>query len=105
MAVQQHIHRRALLGSSVTLPAIFALPSQAAPLTKASGDFVAAIQALHDDGGQAARHAMAHGMKPEWLFGVLLGPHDGKYEPGRWPCLLFGNGKENFSFRPTGMDA
>ena len=95
----------AKVGAFVTgLTALPALGDAATPKDRVSdAEFIRSIDGLHDNGALAARQALAAGMKPKWLFAVMLGP-TGPHDQRQWPALLFGNGQENFTFRPSGRD-
>lgn len=104
--------RRAFFGTSAKLGALVAIPIlplalQARAEVSANAEFIRAIGAIHPNGEKVARLAISEGMKPADLFAVMTGItyaeiSDNPREAERWPALLFGTGKANFTFRPNG---
>jgi hypothetical protein len=62
-------------------------------------EFIRAIAFLHPNGASAARHALAAGMRPEWMYAVMLAT------PNEDPALLFKNEGQHWTFRPEGLVA
>lgn len=66
-------------------------------------DFVRSLGRLFPNGGLAARHALAAGMRPDQLWTILCPYPRAKDEPTLWPALMFRTDDGgNRTFRPCG---
>jgi hypothetical protein len=101
-AIQPPTRRRIFTAASaLVVLSPLTLTAGRARLTDA--EFVRCVESLFDNGGLAARHAMAAGMRPEWLFCILNPSWGGPLDtPGLLFCDPAGG---HHTFRPYGRDA
>lgn len=99
---------KSALPRRTVLTAMAITPIAALPITAVATDpwdrMIAAMAALHPDGGAAAGHARAAGMDPADLWNVMV--TQAHAEPGRLPVMMFATagGPPFRSFRPGGED-
>ena len=93
--------RRTIFAGAAALPAMVAASPLAAriTLTTRDADFIRAMEILHPNGGMAAKRALAIGMRPEWLWNVLMASCGASV-----PALLFKTDMGvNLTVRPNGV--
>ena len=107
-SIKSGLPRRTVLSAMAVAP-VAAVPimAQAAPVAVARDPWdrmIAAMAALHPDGGAAAGHARAAGMDPADLWNVMV--TQTYAEPGRLPVMMFATdgGAAFRCFRPDGED-
>jgi hypothetical protein len=107
MVVSAPQTRRGAIGSLMVAVAAGTAPTALADVGRkavrtSDADFIRQLDGLFNNGGLAARHALAAGFRPEQLATIMANPERPE-EPLRWPALLFKTDDGEFhAFRPTG---